>query len=166
MNCVKCYSYFDKSMNIPKMLPNCDHSICDKCLNIYLKTTEFNCPECSEQYINPMIDQFPINQTLISLMGMFDSSLICISEQKYNTKKSINNPSEKSNLFWIIIRLIVSDFDQAEQIDCNPINFKKSQQKTPDKYQTDSIDSNETTFKHLNTVKKLSVTFSSILKSK
>jgi len=41
-HCGYCNHHFDKMQRIPRVLPNCGHSICDKCLNAFIVHASLN----------------------------------------------------------------------------------------------------------------------------
>ena len=52
MNCNQCDKPFNAHLRVPKLLPNCGHSICNECLNKLTSTTfsTFRCPFDNIQY--------------------------------------------------------------------------------------------------------------------
>ncbi|KAL4499056.1 hypothetical protein ABPG72_016958 [Tetrahymena utriculariae] len=71
MKCDTCSQSFNRDTNLPKLLPKCFHTICEKCI-----TTSFNqnqsliCPICQENQLNQFknLDDFPTNTFVLNQM--------------------------------------------------------------------------------------------------
>jgi len=44
--CPICHSFFDASVHLPRMLPECGHTLCNQCIILSLeKSDSISCPE-------------------------------------------------------------------------------------------------------------------------
>ena len=46
MDCFSCKKPYNEKENIPRLLTECGHSMCDKCLKIKFFNGTITCPEC------------------------------------------------------------------------------------------------------------------------
>ena len=67
--CKICFNNYDGSTYLPKILPNCGHTFCKKCLNSILnENIRLPCPVCRYVY-KQSVDQLPTNLALLELTG-------------------------------------------------------------------------------------------------
>ena len=86
MDCFKCQKPFDRRLQIPRLLINCGHSICELCASRLLEGGSIKCPDCGTSTDTPSISSLPINQALV----FFNDSLLVQNAQ-------ITRPSPSSN---------------------------------------------------------------------
>ena len=85
--CPKCSSLYDKSLHIPLILPNCNHSICSKCIcEMIIKNN--NCIVCPiDKKVNKEIKSLKNLQINKNLLGAFETT-----NKKVNKEKNSNIP--------------------------------------------------------------------------
>ena len=85
--CPKCSSLYDKSLHIPLILPNCNHSICSKCIcEMIIKNN--NCIVCPiDKKVNKEIKSLKNLQINKNLIGAFETT-----NKKVNKEKNSNIP--------------------------------------------------------------------------
>jgi len=74
LQCSVCFNDYDLSIHLPKVLPNCGHTVCSKCLSDLLGNTEPKCPMdqkliCKNSSPTQRnIENFPLNFSLRHLI--------------------------------------------------------------------------------------------------
>ena len=63
--CFICKIAFNSQTRMPKLLPDCGHSLCSQCLQSLLSSTKHECPLCSEGFSQENMMNFPNNLQLI-----------------------------------------------------------------------------------------------------
>lgn len=67
--CKICFNNYDENNYLPKILPNCGHTFCKKCLSSILNENfRLPCPVCRYVY-KQSVDQLPTNLALLELTG-------------------------------------------------------------------------------------------------
>jgi len=72
MECPVCYESFSKTAAIPKILNKCGHTICQPCLNNYLKASSaysIKCPFCKVEYSKNDISASPTNYYILNMLN-------------------------------------------------------------------------------------------------
>lgn len=96
LTCFLCNFPFDESIHIPRILPNCNHSICSLCLTNSLQPQKdsFLCPKDNITYSNiRSIDYFKINTILLE--KIYQSKKNKLSYIKYHSQKNLTTEKEK-----------------------------------------------------------------------
>ncbi|MCQ2815695.1 MAG: hypothetical protein MJ252_00365 [archaeon] len=65
LKCPICKTQYNTNENIPKLLINCGHTVCNKCLET---NQNFKCPEDQKEYEINSLNSFPVNQLILSLI--------------------------------------------------------------------------------------------------
>ena len=95
LKCPLCKAAYNEEENLPRLLINCGHTLCSKCLNETLSANN-NCITCQEdntKYENVTINSFPKNITLIKLIQKTSQ---IISSPKRTTKSMIMESIKKA----------------------------------------------------------------------
>ena len=75
--CPLCQKKYDSYYHLPRIVPKCGHTFCEKCINnrtqLKSKRKTFTCPECSIDVImrKNLNDDVPKNQTIIDIIQDF-----------------------------------------------------------------------------------------------
>ena len=91
-NCILCHYPFDDSIHLPRLLPNCAHSVCSLCLSkaSLHKSKTFICPKDNTIYSNiENIYTFKINQLILDNLKEEDKN-------NYENDKLLKNESKKT----------------------------------------------------------------------
>ena len=91
-NCILCHYPFDDSIHLPRLLPNCAHSVCSLCLSkaSLHKSKTFICPKDNTIYSNiENIYTFKINQLILDNLKEEDKN-------NYENDKLLKNESKKA----------------------------------------------------------------------
>jgi len=80
-NCPICTTEYNHEQNEPRIIPNCGHSVCLKCLIHILKdfSSTFKCPLCARAFPIRMIsaESFPKNYLALNLIDKRNKSNLC-----------------------------------------------------------------------------------------
>ena len=91
-NCILCHYPFDDSIHLPRLLPNCAHSVCSLCLSkaSLHKSKTFICPKDNTIYSNiENIYTFKINKLILN-------NLKKKKKNNYENDKLLKNESKKT----------------------------------------------------------------------
>ena len=85
INCQVCYSEYDIADHLPRILLNCGHTMCSKCLlNLITNRNQFKCPfdqhAISSQ--SGKVEAFPVNFALKKLIEDKDNRELCPEHQQ------------------------------------------------------------------------------------
>jgi len=67
MDCFQCGATYNEKENCPRLLIECGHSLCQKCLIQCCLQGSFSCPECGTLHKSQNISDFPKNLALLHL---------------------------------------------------------------------------------------------------
>ena len=67
MECFECGTPYNEGDNCPRLLINCGHSLCQRCLIEYLGDGPVQCPECRTINKSASLSEFPKNLALIQM---------------------------------------------------------------------------------------------------
>lgn len=93
MECSNCSQLFRES-NPPKLLIQCGHTICQKCLQKLYFLFKVVCPECKQESLISDISMVPTNQALLNLNLGSRESLSISNELCFPTFKKVRSTEE------------------------------------------------------------------------
>ena len=82
MECPVCYDPFSKDVTIPKILHKCGHTICQACLNNFVKSSSacnIKCPFCKIEY---SVNEAMTSPTNFYILNMLNEKEKCSSHHK------------------------------------------------------------------------------------
>jgi len=80
LTCPICYNQLDQAEHLPRVIPNCGHSVCTACLTILLAQRGSKCPLDKQPFSNQStkIEDFPVNFLVIQLLdNTVEKELLC-----------------------------------------------------------------------------------------
>ena len=113
MNCKSCSLNFNNNLNLPRFLPKCGHTICNKCVMAIFDAGELVCPECQTISFAELVSDFPKNQTVLDFID------------KAEAIGSLSEPTEE--------RGIPNDLVSIEGSFLNDLNTQLTSNKNEDK---------------------------------
>lgn len=84
MNCNYCQNQFNQTLNVPRLLIFCGHSLCESCCIAIHSNNRVQCPECLSNTFIEDINFLPKNLALLKVQQnpLQDSSTFCLKHDK------------------------------------------------------------------------------------
>ena len=96
MECPNCEKTYNAGSNIPLILIECGHTICEKCCTELFKKNAIKCPDCGTWNHAKELKQFPKNRALLSIpTGESSPNKHCSGDSSNNSPYSKKSKKPK-----------------------------------------------------------------------